>query len=265
MNSITIGQYIAGGSILHRMDARIKIILTICYIALLFIISTPVSYALFTAGTIALVLMSGISPRYFMRAMKPMLYIIAFTCVINLFFTGGEPIFELPVFGLTLRITYEGAEAALTVLLRLALLITGTSLLTLSTAPLSLADGIESLLKPLRVIKVPASEIALMMTIAIRFIPTLSEELDKIKRAQEARGADFSSRNIIRRAKAMVPIMVPLFVSAFKRADDLATAMDARCYRGGAERTKLHCARITALDIKACAVFAAAAAVMVIV
>lgn len=265
MKNITIGKYIPGTSVLHRMDARIKIVLTICFIAVLFMISSPAAYTLFCIGLVSLVFASGIKPVVFIQGLRPMLFIILFTAVVNLFFTAGEPIVQTGLFGVNIRITYEGIYSAARIFFRLVFLITGTSLLTLSTKPLSLADGIEDLLTPLKIIHVPAAEIALMMTIAIRFIPTLSEELDKIRLAQLARGADFYSSNLIKRAKAMLPLMIPLFVSAFKRADDLATAMDARCYNSGAKRTRMHKSKITAVDIKSCIVFALSAAVLFLV
>lgn len=253
---IIIGQFIPGNSFLHRMDPRIKIVLSILFIVLLFIVSGFLPYALITAFIVFLVLGSGVPVKMFLKGLKPMAFILAFTVILNLFMTDGTPVFELPVFGwFTLTVTKEGIFAAIRLFIRLLYLITGTSLLTLTTSPLSLTDGIESLLRPLEKFKVPAHEIAMMMTIAMRFIPTLAEETDKIMKAQMARGADFESGNILRRAKALVPLLVPLFVSAFRRADDLATAMESRCYRGGEGRTKMKQMKISSIDIISVIIF----------
>ena len=246
---IIIGQYVPGNSVLHKLDPKIKIVLTLIYIVMLFLINSPISYAVFAVMTAALVLISRINLKFFLKGLRPMLFIIIFTAVINLLLTPGEAIFSVPVFKWTFSVTYEGILAAAVMFYRLIFLVTGTSLLTLTTTPLMLTDGIEKLLSPLKVIKVPANEIAMMMTIAIRFIPTLAEETDKIQKAQTARGADFSSKNIIKRVKAMIPLLVPLFVSAFRRADELATAMDARCYNGGKNRTRMHESKIGRNDI----------------
>lgn len=254
---IIIGQFIPGNSFLHRMDSRVKIVLSVAFIVLLFVVSGFWPYALITLFVIYLVLSSGIPVKMFLKGIKPMAFILAFTVVLNLFMTDGTPLWQMSVFGrFTLSVTREGVAAAIRLFVRLLYLITGTSVLTLTTSPLSLTDGIESLLRPLERIKVPAHEIAMMMTIAMRFIPTLAEETDKIMKAQMARGADFESGNIVRRAKALVPLLVPLFVSAFRRADELATAMEARCYRGGEGRTKMKQMKITRVDIIAAAVFA---------
>ena len=236
---ITIGQYIAGKSVIHRMDARLKLILTLLYIIFLFLISKPVSYLVVTALTVFIILLSRISVKYFLKGLRPMLVIIIFTVIINLFFTAGTPIWQADIFGLGIRITKEGVKLGVTILVRLTLLVCGTSLLTLTTSPIMLTDAIESVLTPLKIFKVPSHEIAMMMSIAIRFIPTIAEEADKIIKAQKARGADFESGNIIMRAKAMIPLLVPLFVSAFRRADELATAMECRCYHGGNGRTRM--------------------------
>ena len=236
---MTIGQYIAGKSVIHKMDARLKLILTFIYIIVLFIITKPISYLITTLATVFVILLSKIPVKYFLKGLRPMLIIIMFTVIFNLFFTPGEILWQANIFGWTLKITLEGIKMGITILLRLTLLICGTSLLTLTTSPIMLTDAIEQVLSPLKIIRVPSHEIAMMMSIAIRFIPTIAEEADKIIKAQKARGADFESGNIIMRAKAMIPILVPLFVSAFRRADDLAMAMEARCYRGGEGRTKM--------------------------
>lgn len=250
LSDITIGQFIDTGSFLHKLDARIKLILTILYVVVLFMIDNLISYIIFTAFTLFLVMLSKIPLKFILKGLKPMLFILAFTVILNVFMIPGTPVFSLNVFGwFTLNITYEGIVSAFLMSLRLLYLVVGTSLLTLTTTPLMLTDGIEMLLKPLNKIKVPSHEIAMMMTIAIRFIPTLAEETDKIIKAQTARGADFESGNLIKRAKAMIPLLVPLFVSAFRRADDLATAMDSRCYHGGKNRTRMKQLKIKKHDI----------------
>lgn len=244
---ITIGQYIEGNSFIHKMDPRVKILLSLIYIVILFVASSPVAYLVLTVFTVFLIIMSQVPVGYIIRGLKPMLYILVFTAILNLFMTPGERIFfTIPY--LNWSVTYEGLETAGLMLIRLVYLVVGTSILTLTTSPLMLTDGIEKILKPFEIIKVPSHEIAMMMTIAIRFIPTLSEETEKIIKAQKARGADFESGNILRRAKAMIPILVPLFISAFRRADDLAVAMDSRCYSGGKNRTRMKVMKITARD-----------------
>ncbi len=246
---ITIGQYIEGSSFIHRLDARVKILLTLFYIVILFVINSPVAYIGFTVFTLFLVFLSKVPPKFILRGLKPMLYIIIFTALINLFMTPSstEPLWICPFWN-SLKITAEGLKVAILMILRLVYLVIGTSLLTLTTSPLMLTDGIEKLLKPFEIIKVPSHEIAMMMTIAIRFIPTLSEETEKIMKAQMARGADFESGNILKRAKAMIPLLVPLFISAFRRADDLAIAMDSRCYHGGKNRTRMKQMKTTYRD-----------------
>ncbi len=252
---ITIGQYIPGSSPLHKMYPALKIVLTIAYIVVLFFLHKPLAYAAFFVFTAALILMSGVSVKIILKGIRPMLWILIFTALINLFMTQGETVFSIPLWAFSINISREGIVLAATMTVRLLFLIVGASLLTLTTSPLQLTDGIEKLLKPLRPLKVPSYEIAMMMTIAIRFIPTLAEETDKIIKAQTARGADFETGNILRRAKAMVPILVPLFVSAFRRADELATAMEARCYNGGGKRTRMKETRMKKLDAAAIAVF----------
>lgn len=246
--NITIGQYIAGNSLLHRLDARLKIILTVIYIILLFMITRPLAYLIFLSATLVMILMAKIPVKYILKGLKPMMFIIIFTVIINIFLTPGDVVFSKNILGLTFKITSQGIRMGALMFLRLSLLITGTSLLTLTTSPMMLTDGIEHILRPLNIIKVPSHEIAMMMSIAIRFIPTLAEETDKIMKAQTARGADFEHGNIIVRAKAMIPILIPLFVSAFRRADELATAMDSRCYNGGKHRTRLKQMKMTKND-----------------
>ena len=236
---ITIGQYVDVDSFLHKMDARAKLLLSLVYIIVLFMIKSPASYLVFAIFTALIIFISKVPFRFIVRGLKPMLYILVFTAILNLFMTSGETVlWSFPPFP-SIRITMEGAKTAVLMVLRLVFLVMGTSILTLTTSPLMLTDAIERLLKPFAIIKVPAHEIAMMMTIAIRFIPTLSEETEKIMKAQMARGADFETGNILRRAKSMIPLLVPLFISAFRRADDLVTAMDARCYSGGKNRTRM--------------------------
>ncbi|MBQ6531333.1 MAG: energy-coupling factor transporter transmembrane protein EcfT [Clostridia bacterium] len=261
---VTIGQYIPGNSVLHKMHPPFKIILALAYIVVLFMISKWTSYGIFTLFTAALVLLSKINLRIILKGIKPMLWIIVFTAVINIFMTPGEAVWTIPIWRFSLNITREGLTMGAAMTIRLVYLVIGTSLLTLTTSPLQLTDGIEKLLNPLRVIKVPAHEIAMMMTIAIRFIPTLAEETDKIIKAQTARGADFESGNLVRRAKAMVPILVPLFISAFRRADELATAMEARCYRGGKGRTRMKETHLSRIDAAAGTVFVLCSALVLI-
>lgn len=259
--NILIGQYFSGKSPVHRLDPRIKIILTIVYLMLVFTVDKAVSYIILTVYTITLVIICGIPIRLMLRSIRPMLWIFFFTAVVNLFTVPGNTFFSIPFFKLT--VTYEGIAAAVSISIRLLLLVEGASLLTLTTKPLALTDGIERLLSPLRKIRVPTQEIAMMMTIAIRFIPTLAEEADKIRKAQLARGASFESGNIINRAKAAIPLIIPLLIGVFRRADALAMAMDARCYNGD-KRTKMHEMKITELDIEASAVFAVCAAILLI-
>ena len=251
MREITIGQYIPGNSIVHRLDPRTKIIITLAYMILLFTLNNFYGY-IFPVGFILLAtLLSGISVRYLLKGLKPLVFIITLTFLLNSFMIKGRVIYELGPFD----ITYEGLSQGAFMAIRLILLITGTSLLTLTTSPISLTDGIERLLSPFKKIGVPAHELAMMMTIALRFIPTLLEEADKIMKAQMARGADFESGNLINRAKNLVPLLVPLFISAFRRADDLAMAMEARCYRGGENRTRMKELKMTFLDMATFAVF----------
>ena len=236
LKDITIGQYYPGRSFVHLLDPRVKIAISFIFIILIFFVKSFIGYGfvfLFLAGV---VLISDIPPKYVIKGLKPLIFIIMLTFVLNIFFTPGETIFWKYRF---LVISKEGLIQGAMMALRLMMLVSGTSLLTLTTSPIALTDGIESLLSPLRIIKFPAHELAMMMTIALRFIPTLLEETDKIMKAQMARGADFESGNLIERAKALVPLLVPLFISAFRRADELAMAMESRCYRGGENRTRM--------------------------
>ncbi len=242
---ITIGQYFPGDSLVHKLDPRIKIIIIGLFIASLFFIDSffPYIFIVFFIGSV--IKIAKLPLKFIIKGIKPLVFIILITLAINVFMTKGEFLFNIG----PLTVTKEGLSIAVFMALRLIFLITGTSLLTLTTSPIALTDGIEKLLNPFRKLGLPAHELAMMMTIALRFIPTLLEETDKIMKAQMARGADFESGNILNRAKNLVPLLVPLFINAFRRADELATAMEARCYRGGENRTRLNELRLKKIDI----------------
>lgn len=238
ISDITLGQFFPGYSPLHKLDPRTKIILAIAAIVAIFFANNPVSFALVTVATLSLIIVSRISVKVILKGIKPLIIILIFTAILNVFMTGGagKPLVEFWIF----TIYTEGIVRAVFMALRVVLLIIITSmLLTYTTSPISLTDGLESLLSPLKIIRIPVHTFAMMMSIALRFIPTLVEETEKIMNAQKSRGADFSSGGLIKRAKALVPILIPLIVSSFKRAEDLATAMECRCYRGDKNRTKL--------------------------
>ena len=253
LGDITLGQYYPGNSPVHRMDPRTKLILAIVYIVGVFLIGNLPGYLLALAFLFLTVRLSGLRFRYLLRGLRPLRFILVFTFLLNLFFASGETVL-FAAGPITLR--KEALESALYFSLRLVFLVMGTSVLTLTTSPVQLTDALEHLLHPLARLGFPAHELAMMMTIALRFIPTLLEEADKIKKAQMARGADFESGNLLARAKALIPLLVPLFVSAFRRANDLAMAMEARCYRGGENRTRLRALRYTRLDAYGCAAMA---------
>lgn len=233
--NLTIGQHYPIDSPVHELDPRVKIIITFIFIISLFIIKNFLTYIFVIIFLGIAIKMSRVPIKFVLKGLKPILIIIAITFIINLLMTPGEVLYQIG----PLDITREGLRQAGFMGLRLILLIMGTSLLTLTTSPILLTDGIESLLNPFKKIGLPAHELAMMMTIALRFIPTLMEETEKIMKAQKARGADFESGNILKRAKSLVPLLVPLFISAFRRADELAMAMEARCYRGGDKRTRM--------------------------
>ena len=237
LKDITLGQYFPGNSVIHRLDPRTKLIVLVVYMVTLFVASGWVSYGVLLLFLLTVIKISAIPGKSIVRGMKPLVMILVFTGVLNLFFNKDGRVL-VDFWGIT--ITTGGAERAAFMLVRILMLVTATFLLTYTTSPISLTDGLESLMNPLKVIKVPVHELSMMMCIALRFIPTLIEETDKIMSAQKARGADFDSGNIFQKAKALVPILVPLFISAFRRADELATAMECRCYHGGEGRTKLH-------------------------
>ncbi len=249
LKDITLGQYYPGNSFVHRLDPRIKILLALLYIILLFFIHNFTGFVFIALFTLAVILLAKLPVSYVLKGLKPILFIIVFTGIINLFMTPGKIWVQIPYTPLV--ITYEGVKTATQMIVRLIFLIMGTSVLTLTTSPLSLTDGIEKLLSPLKKIGVPAHELAMMMSIAIRFIPTLLEETEKIMKAQTARGADFESGNLLQRAKALIPLLVPLFISAFRRADDLAMAMESRCYNGGSHRTRMKEIKIKKADVYA--------------
>ena len=235
LKDITIGQYFPGKSVIHRMDPRFKIIITALYITILFCAKEMIVLTVGIAFLILVLLLSKIPVNMMLKALKPIVPIIIFTSVLNLFFIDGVAVFKWWIF----KITDTGIETSIFMVIRIICLIAGTSLLTYTTSPITLTDAIERLLSPLKKIKVPVHELAMMMTIALRFIPTLIEETDKIMSAQKARGADLESGGLMQRAKALIPILIPLFVSAFRRAEELALAMECRCYHGGEGRTRL--------------------------
>lgn len=235
LKDITIGQYYPVESVIHRLDPRVKIFFTFVFMISLFVVEHFLPYGFILFFLLCIIGLSKIPISYLLKGIKPLGILLILTFMINAMLTPGRVIWSFHF----LKITAEGLHQGLFMLLRLVFLVMGTSLLTLATAPIELTDGIEKLLNPLRVIKVPAHELAMMMTIALRFIPTLLDETDKIMKAQIARGADFESKNLITRAKSLIPLLVPLFISAFRRADELAMAMESRCYRGGDGRTRL--------------------------
>ena len=245
LKDITLGQYFPGNTVVHRLDPRTKLLMVVVYIVALFLAKCWVSYGVMLAFLVTAVMLSHIKPKALFRGLKPLIVIMVFTALINLFYSDGEVLVKFWIF----RITREGIVQAAFLVLRIMMLVTGTFLLTYTTSPIALTDGMESLLSPLKKLHFPVHELSMMMSIALRFIPTLIEETDKIISAQKARGADFESGNIFRRAKALVPILVPLFVSAFRRADELATAMECRCYHGDEGRTKLKQLHYRARDI----------------
>jgi len=249
LKDITLGQYFPGNSPIHRLDPRTKLVILIVYIVALFVAANWVSYGVMLVFLIGCIVISAVPAKAFINGMKPLILILIFTGFLNLFFTQGEG--EPLVSFWIITIYAEGIVRAVFMVVRILMLITGTFLLTYTTSPIALTDGLESLLAPLKRIKVPVHELSMMMCIALRFIPTLIEETDKIMSAQKARGADFETGKLIQRVKALVPILVPLFISAFRRADELATAMECRCYHGGEGRTKMKLLRYKRLDFAA--------------
>ena len=235
LKDITLGQYFPGDTVIHRLDPRTKLLLTVVYIVALFLAKFLVSYGVVLLFLAVCVTLSKVGIKTLLKGMKPIILVIVITAILNLFYTPGEVLWSFWI----LRLTREGIWSAFFMVLRITMLIAGTFLLTYTTSPIMLTDGLESLLGPLKRLRVPVHELAMMMSIALRFIPTLIEETDKIMSAQRARGADFDSGGLMQKARALLPLLVPLFISAFRRADELAVAMECRCYHGGEGRTRL--------------------------
>ena len=247
LKDITLGQFFPGDTLAHKLDPRTKLLVTVFYVVALFTAKSYIAYGVLILTLIVAVRISRVGAKALFKGLKPVLFIIAFTALLNLFYTPGTELCHFWIF----RITIEGVRAAITMMLRITLLIMGTFLLTYTTSPIRLTDGLESLLGPLKKIKVPVHELAMMMSIALRFIPTLIEETDKIMNAQKARGAMLDNGKFMDRIKALVPVLIPLFISAFRRADELGDAMDARCYAGSKNRTKYKKLRLTWRDFVA--------------
>jgi len=235
LKDITLGQYFPGKSPIHRLDPRAKLVSLIVYIVALFLAEWFVTYAIMLATLVIIVAVARIKAKAMLKGMKPLIFLLIFTAILNALYTPGEPLVSFWI----ITITKEGVLHAFFMVIRILMLISCTFLLTYTTSPLALTDGLEHLLSPLKKIKVPVHELAMMMSIALRFIPTLIEETDKIMSAQRARGASFDTGNLIQKAKALIPLLVPLFISAFRRAEELATAMECRCYHGGQGRTRM--------------------------
>ena len=261
LKDITLGQYFPADTVVHRLDPRTKLLAVILYIVALFNARGAVTYGVMIAVLAASVAVSRVPFKSLTRGLKPVYIIVAFTAVMNLFFTAGTPVADV---WLLRHVTVEGIISAVQMILRIVLLIMGTFLMTYTTSPIALTDGLENLLSPLKKLRLPVHELAMMMSIALRFIPTLIEETDKIMSAQKARGADFETGNIFQRAKALVPILVPLFISAFRRADELATAMECRCYHGGEGRTALRVLHLRSGDWVTLLLFALLAAGIIV-
>lgn len=247
LKDITLGQFFPGNSVLHRLDARLKLLLMLAFVIFVFFAKNFLSFLYLIFLVVSLTFLSGISFKVILRGLKPILFVSLFTAVINLFWTSGDNLLFEFYF---IRIYEEGIWRAIYMIVRIVSLVAGTSiLLTYTTSPMDLTDGLENLLNPLKKLHVPVHEFAMMMSLALRFVPTLIEETEKIINAQKARGADFESGNLLSRAKALVPILIPLFISSFSRATDLAVAMECRCYVGGEGRTKMKVMKLTLFDI----------------
>lgn len=245
LRDITLGQYFPGDTVVHRLDPRTKLVLLVVYIAALFLAKWFLSYGLMLLCLAAVIYTARLRLKVIVRSLKPLLLIILLTAVLNLFYGSGEPLVQFWIF----KITKNGILNAVFMILRITLLVAGTFMLTYTTSPISLTDGLEGLLSPLKKLHLPVHELAMMMCIALRFIPSLIEETDKIMAAQKARGANFETGSLFSRARALIPILVPLFISAFRRADELATAMECRCYHGGEGRTRLHALKYGKSDV----------------
>ena len=261
LKDITLGQFFPGNTPIHRLDPRTKLLCVILYIVALFNAKGPLTYGIMIVVLAVCILLSKVEWKALTRGLKPVYIIVAFTAIMNMFFTTGTPVADV---WLLRHITWQGIISAVQMVLRIVMLIMGTFLMTYTTSPIALTDGLESLLAPLKKLRFPVHELAMMMSIALRFIPTLIEETDKIMSAQKARGADLESGGLMQRAKALVPILIPLFVSAFRRAEELALAMECRCYHGGKGRTRMKQLHLTAADFIACAVMAAMIAGLVL-
>ena len=244
LKDITLGQYFPGNSLLHRFDPRSKIIFTVLFIAVIFLCKGLVSYGITLLILLMMIGISKVQPRVFLKGMKPVVFIVVCTAILNLFYTSGTVLWSWGI----LKITEEGIWKAGFMVLRILMLIACTLLLTYTTSPILLTDGLEKLLRPLKKLNFPVHELSMMMSIALRFIPTLIQETDKIISAQKARGADFDSGNLIQKAKALIPILIPLFISSFRRAEELAIAMECRCYHGDEGRTSLRQLRYAGRD-----------------
>ena len=245
LKDITLGQFFPADTPVHRLDPRTKLLCVILYIVALFSAKSVLTYGIMIAVLTVSVLVSRVPFKSLTKGLKPVYFVVAFTAIMNMFFTAGTPVADV---WLLLSITWEGIIAAVQMVLRIILLIMGTFLMTYTTSPIALTDAMENLLGPLKKLKLPVHELAMMMSIALRFIPTLIEETDKIMSAQKARGADMESGGLMQRAKALIPILIPLFVSSFRRAYELATAMECRCYRGGEGRTRMKQLHMQARD-----------------
>ncbi len=245
VRDVAFGQYFPGKSLMHRLDPRAKLVCFIAFVVLIFFTFNYASLGLIAAFTIFMIAASGVSPKFYFKSLKVILFVVLITSVLNLFYGSGEPIWQWWI----LRVTWNGIHRAAFVTVRIICLILASSCLTFTTSPTELTDAMERLMKPLTAIHFPVHEIAMMMSLALRFVPTLLEETDKIMQAQKARGADLESGGFFKRVKALIPILIPLFVSAFRRAYDIATAMECRCYRGGSGRTRMKILRMSARDI----------------
>lgn len=248
LRDITLGQYYPKDSVIHRLDPRVKIFATFLYLVLIFCVRDFIGYAIITCALVAVTVISRVPAKFMLRGMRPVLFILLFTFIINLVTCPGTILLRVG----PLKVTDTGVQQAVFIAVRLILLIFGTSLLTYTTRPVTLTDGLEAVMSPLSKIRVPSHEIAMMMSIALRFIPTLLTEADKTMKAQQARGADFESGSLVRRARNMLPLFIPLFINAFRMAVDLAMAMEARCYHGGKGRTRLHPMTFAGRDYLSC-------------
>jgi len=261
IKNITLGQYFPGNSLIHRLDPRMKLVMTILLIVVIFFCDSPLSYAAVVALLTAAIILSRVSVKFVLKGIRPLWFILIFTFLLNIFFNrNGSELFSWWI----IRITDEGLRTGVNLALRLILLLTTTTVMTLTTSPMEITAALERLLSPLKAIRFPVHEMALMMSIALRFIPTLMDETDRIMKAQTARGASFESGRLLQRARSMVPLLVPLFVSAFKRADELALAMEARCYHGGSGRTRMKVMHLALRDWAAFFICVAVGAAVII-